>query len=63
MVLVGSARRFCQSDGSWSGTQPSCIGKGTSPGLCLQEERCWSAFSFAEERLGLLLLFSFISGF
>ncbi|XP_042741140.1 CUB and sushi domain-containing protein 2 [Lagopus leucura] len=25
MVLVGSARRFCQSDGSWSGTQPSCI--------------------------------------
>ncbi|XP_053254903.1 CUB and sushi domain-containing protein 2 isoform X3 [Podarcis raffonei] len=25
LVLVGSARRFCQSDGSWSGTQPSCI--------------------------------------
>uniref|UniRef100_A0A8C2U204 CUB and Sushi multiple domains 2 n=1 Tax=Coturnix japonica TaxID=93934 RepID=A0A8C2U204_COTJA len=25
MVLVGSARRFCQSDGTWSGTQPSCI--------------------------------------
>lgn len=28
LVLVGSARRFCQSDGTWSGTQPSCIGKG-----------------------------------
>ncbi|MEE6484219.1 hypothetical protein FKM82_013795 [Ascaphus truei] len=25
LVLVGSVRRFCQSDGSWSGTQPSCI--------------------------------------
>ncbi|XP_034269262.1 CUB and sushi domain-containing protein 2 isoform X2 [Pantherophis guttatus] len=25
LVLVGSARRFCQADGSWSGTQPSCI--------------------------------------
>lgn len=27
LVLVGSPRRFCQSDGTWSGTQPSCIGK------------------------------------
>ncbi|KAJ8268254.1 hypothetical protein COCON_G00134260 [Conger conger] len=25
LVLVGSARRYCQSDGTWSGTQPSCI--------------------------------------
>ncbi|XP_055110866.1 CUB and sushi domain-containing protein 2 isoform X5 [Symphalangus syndactylus] len=25
LVLVGSPRRFCQSDGTWSGTQPSCI--------------------------------------
>uniref|UniRef100_A0A3B4AL78 Uncharacterized protein n=1 Tax=Periophthalmus magnuspinnatus TaxID=409849 RepID=A0A3B4AL78_9GOBI len=24
-VLVGSARRYCQYDGTWSGTQPSCI--------------------------------------
>uniref|UniRef100_A0A8C6TIS3 CUB and Sushi multiple domains 2 n=1 Tax=Neogobius melanostomus TaxID=47308 RepID=A0A8C6TIS3_9GOBI len=24
-VLVGSARRYCQYDGIWSGTQPSCI--------------------------------------
>lgn len=28
LVLVGSPRRFCQSDGTWSGTQPSCIGEG-----------------------------------
>lgn len=27
LVLVGSPRRFCQSDGTWSGTQPSCIGE------------------------------------
>lgn len=26
LVLVGSARRYCQYDGTWSGTQPSCIG-------------------------------------
>ncbi|KAI1231212.1 hypothetical protein IHE44_0008149 [Lamprotornis superbus] len=32
LVLVGSARRFCQSDGTWSGTQPSCIGEGGSSG-------------------------------
>uniref|UniRef100_A0AAZ3Q759 CUB and Sushi multiple domains 2 n=1 Tax=Oncorhynchus tshawytscha TaxID=74940 RepID=A0AAZ3Q759_ONCTS len=25
LVLVGSARRYCQYDGIWSGTQPSCI--------------------------------------
>uniref|UniRef100_A0A8C9W057 CUB and Sushi multiple domains 2 n=1 Tax=Scleropages formosus TaxID=113540 RepID=A0A8C9W057_SCLFO len=25
LVLVGSARRYCQADGTWSGTQPSCI--------------------------------------
>ncbi|XP_023815635.1 CUB and sushi domain-containing protein 2 isoform X1 [Oryzias latipes] len=25
LVLVGSARRYCQYDGTWSGTQPSCI--------------------------------------
>ncbi|XP_057355961.1 CUB and sushi domain-containing protein 2 isoform X3 [Manis pentadactyla] len=25
LMLVGSPRRFCQSDGTWSGTQPSCI--------------------------------------
>uniref|UniRef100_H3CV01 CUB and Sushi multiple domains 2 n=1 Tax=Tetraodon nigroviridis TaxID=99883 RepID=H3CV01_TETNG len=24
-ILVGSARRYCQYDGIWSGTQPSCI--------------------------------------
>lgn len=27
LVLVGSARRYCQYDGTWSGTQPSCIGE------------------------------------
>lgn len=35
LVLVGSPRRFCQSDGTWSGTQPSCIGErgwGQRPG-------------------------------
>lgn len=32
LVLVGSPRRFCQSDGTWSGTQPSCIGeRGVGP--------------------------------
>ncbi|XP_051688009.2 CUB and sushi domain-containing protein 2 isoform X6 [Oryctolagus cuniculus] len=25
LLLVGSPRRFCQSDGTWSGTQPSCV--------------------------------------
>uniref|UniRef100_A0A674NBB4 CUB and Sushi multiple domains 2 n=1 Tax=Takifugu rubripes TaxID=31033 RepID=A0A674NBB4_TAKRU len=24
-ILVGSTRRYCQYDGTWSGTQPSCI--------------------------------------
>uniref|UniRef100_A0A4W3J9V3 Sushi domain-containing protein n=1 Tax=Callorhinchus milii TaxID=7868 RepID=A0A4W3J9V3_CALMI len=24
-LLVGSSRRFCQKDGSWSGIQPTCI--------------------------------------
>lgn len=28
LVLVGSTRRYCQYDGTWSGTQPSCIGMG-----------------------------------
>lgn len=27
LILVGSARRYCQYDGTWSGTQPSCISK------------------------------------
>ncbi|GAA6101124.1 CUB and sushi domain-containing protein 1 [Tachysurus ichikawai] len=25
LVLVGSTRRYCQYDGTWSGSQPSCI--------------------------------------
>ncbi|XP_041439963.1 CUB and sushi domain-containing protein 2 isoform X1 [Xenopus laevis] len=37
LVLVGSIRRFCQSDGTWSGTQPSCIDPShttcTDPGI------------------------------
>lgn len=34
LVLVGSPRRFCQSDGTWSGTQPSCIGEKGSGAEC-----------------------------
>ena len=26
-ILVGSSRRVCQVDGSWSGVQPTCIGE------------------------------------
>lgn len=47
LVLVGSPRRFCQSDGTWSGTQPSCIGERApggarlpgGPGRCLPRPR------------------------
>lgn len=28
-LLVGSASRVCQADGTWSGHQPACIGKTT----------------------------------
>ena len=27
LILVGTATRLCESDGTWSGTQPRCIGK------------------------------------
>lgn len=26
LILVGTATRLCESDGTWSGTQPRCIG-------------------------------------
>lgn len=27
LILVGTATRLCESDGTWSGTQPRCIGE------------------------------------
>uniref|UniRef100_A0A673IHF6 CUB and Sushi multiple domains 1 n=1 Tax=Sinocyclocheilus rhinocerous TaxID=307959 RepID=A0A673IHF6_9TELE len=36
-LLVGSSRRVCEADGSWSGIQPSCIGYAVL--LCVQRYR------------------------
>lgn len=30
-LLVGSSTRLCQEDGTWSGSQPRCIGTGNLP--------------------------------
>lgn len=30
-LLVGSSTRLCQEDGTWSGSQPRCIGTGNEP--------------------------------
>lgn len=53
LILVGTATRLCESDGSWSGTQPRCIGKFNH--LCstndqkkqgghFTNEKCYSCF-------------------
>ena len=39
LVLVGSTRRYCQYDGTWSGTQPSCIGEDGGCGIL--EDQGW----------------------
>uniref|UniRef100_A0AAQ4QYC2 CUB and Sushi multiple domains 2 n=1 Tax=Gasterosteus aculeatus aculeatus TaxID=481459 RepID=A0AAQ4QYC2_GASAC len=38
LILVGSTRRYCQYDGTWSGTQPSCIGKAMVSPLTLRHD-------------------------
>lgn len=45
LVLVGSPRRFCQSDGTWSGTQPSCIGERWSGAL----SQLWASLFGAQD--------------
>lgn len=49
LVLVGSVRRYCQYDGTWSGTQPSCIGK---------LQRASSKNILCERHIRLVALFS-----
>lgn len=45
-VLVGSTTRMCQDDGTWSGSQPRCIGTEHSSGwryiLCVSEHLSFS---------------------
>ncbi|XP_043310011.1 CUB and sushi domain-containing protein 1-like [Cervus canadensis] len=48
-LLVGSSRRVCQADGTWSGVQPTCIGNDGKTALgvgrghfILKLERLWA---------------------
>ena len=49
LLLVGSSRRVCQADGTWSGVQPTCIGNDGKTALgvgrgrfILKLERLWA---------------------
>lgn len=48
LILVGTATRLCESDGSWSGTQPRCIGKFNH--LCATNDQKKQGGHFTNEK-------------